>query len=304
MDSHIRSLGLAIFILYSACSSQRVVALDCAALVQSTARSESVEYSHGNLWRIDALDGHINYLFGTIHLTDPRVTQLPSPVAEALDNSDIFGMEVVLDSDAIVAMSQAMRLVDGNSLQKILGLELFESTAELLGRYGVTMQAIQSLKPWAAFATLSLPPAQSAVPLDMLLMFEAQRQGKPIFGLEVIDEQIAVLDTLTDSDQLELLRRAVCHYDEFQADIETMVEHYIARDLGAVMRMALRYRSPLQDRFLDALLWQRNRRMVAKMVPRLDTGGAFIAIGALHLPGPGGVLDILSKRGYSIESIH
>ena len=70
------------------------------------------------------------------------------------------------------------------------------------------------------------------------------------------------------------------------------------------MQMALRYRSPLQERFLELLLWQRNRRMAGRMLPHLEAGGAFIAIGALHLPGVGGVLDILSGHGYTVESIH
>ena len=186
----------------------------------------------------------------------------------------------------------------------MLDSALFNGTAKLLERYGVATHAAQKLKPWAVFTTLSLPPAQPAVPLDMFLMASAQRLNKPVFGLESIEEQIAVLDALSDSDQVELLRQTVCHYDEFQVDVDTMIEHYLARDLGAIMQMALRYRSPSQDRFLDLLLWQRNRRMAARILPHLQEGGAFIAIGVLHLPGLGGVLDILSSHGYTIESVY
>jgi len=256
------------------------------------------------LWRIESVDGQINHLFGTIHLTDPRVTDLPHPVVKALNNSVSFGMEVVLDIDAIGTMSKAMYLAEGKSLAKILKPALFAATIRLLDRYGVAAEAAQKLKPWAAFTTVSLPPGQSGVPLDMFLMFAAQQDRKSIFGLETIDEQLAVFNTLAMSDQVELLNQVVCHYDEFQADVETMIEHYLARDLAAIMQMAVRYRSPLQERVLEVLLWQRNRRMAARMLPHLHKGGAFIAIGALHLPGIGGVLDILSEHGYSIEPIH
>lgn len=134
----------------------------------------------------------------------------------------------------------------------------------------------------------------------MLLTFEARRLRIPVFGFETVDEQIEVLDNLCLADEVELLRDVVCHYDEIQSDIEMMITYYLAQDLDALMQMALCYRSPLQDRFLEVLLWKRNRRMV----PHLIAGGTFVAIGALHLPGPGGALDFLRKRGYTLEPIY
>ena len=217
-------------------------------------------------------DGRKSHLYGTIHLGDPRVVDLAQPVVQALNGSSSFGMEVVFDVDAIMTMSKAMNLASGKSLGGMLDPALFTGATKLLERYGVATYAAQKLKPWAVFTTLSLPPAQPAVALDMYLMASAQQLNKPVFGLESIEEQIAVFDALSDSDQVELLLQTVCHYDEFQADVDTMIEHYLARDLGAIMQMALRYRSPLQDRFLDLLLWQRNRRMAARMLPHLTRG--------------------------------
>jgi uncharacterized protein YbaP (TraB family) len=304
MASHVFRLRSAVGIFFWICLAPGALALDCVQRIHSNQRFESAGYSHANLWRVATAGGQVNYIFGTIHLADPRVTRLPRAVAEALSNSESFGMEVVLNSSAIATMSKAMHFVDGLSLEQFLEPELLARTAELLDRYGVSTRVARTLKPWAAFTTFSLPPGQITVPLDLLLMLEAERRGKLVFGLETIEEQIGVLDTLSNVDQADLLRAAVCHYDELQADIETLIKHYVAQDLGAVMQMTLRYSSPLQDRFLDVLLWQRNRRMADKMTSYLRHGGAFIAIGALHLPGHGGVLDILSKRGYTIESIN
>ncbi|HJP35659.1 MAG TPA: TraB/GumN family protein, partial [Gammaproteobacteria bacterium] len=155
----------------------------------------------------------------------------------------------------------------------------------------------------AAYTTLSLPPGKTAMPLDLLLLRVARQGGKEVFGLESIGEQVAVFDGLAISDQTELLEQAVCHYGEFQSEIEKMIGHYVSRDLSAMMRMSMRYRSPLNDRFLDVVLWQRNRRMAERMLPHLQKGGAFIAVGALHLPGVDGVLDLLVKRGYDVQPI-
>ena len=297
-------LGIIGLVFCRVCFYQPVQAYDCPERGESGLPAEIAGFSFGNLWRVETDTGAINHVFGTIHISDPRISQLRQPVAQALNDSASLGMEVVLDRGAISTMSSAMQLADGNSLKKILPPDLFAATAMLLGRYGVSARATEQLKPWAAFVTLSLPAKRFGVPLDMLLMQRAERAGLSIFGLETVAEQIGVFENLSDADALDLLREVVCRYEENQADIETMIELYLAEDLGALMQMSLRYPSSLQDRFLDVLLWQRNRRMVLNMVPYLETGGAFIAIGALHLPGPGGVLDLLSKRGYTIEAIH
>jgi uncharacterized protein len=281
------------------------LAFDCPKLVRSAVRVEEVAYPRGLLWRIESADGRISHLFGTIHIADPRVIELPPGVVKTLRGSGSFGMEVLLDAAAMQQMSTAMFHGGGQSLEGDLDAELFDRTAKLLGRYGVSGDAAQRLKPWAAYMTLSVPPGGAGgIPLDLFLLSLARERGITAFGLESADEQVAVFDTLTPSDQRELLVETVCHYDEFQAEIEEMIAHYVARDLGAMMRMALRYRSPLHDRLMQVLLWRRNRLMVRRMLPRLEEGGAFIAIGALHLPGLGGVLDLLHERGYSVVSVY
>lgn len=280
------------------------MAFECPALVRSGETAESAGYDSGLLWRVRAADGAINHIFGTIHLSDPRVTALHTPVRDALHASKRFAMEVLLDAEALQRMSQSMYYGDGQSLKEALDAEVFERTVELLLRYGVTAQAARNLKPWAAYTTLSLPPAQSGMPLDLALLEEARANGKAVAGLETIDEQIAVFDGLTTAEQAELLVMTVCHYGLLQGEVEEMIRHYLARDLTAMMQISIRYASPLQDRFLDILLHQRNHRMVARMQKTLAEGDAFIAIGALHLPGSQGILNLLRNQGYELERIY
>lgn len=279
-------------------------ALECPELIASSTQYKKAPYAHGILWRVESPGHSISHVFGTIHLSDPRVTELPPKVAEIFQGSDSFGMEVLLDADAILEMSAAMFYSGNQSLEKDIDPDLFDDAVELLGRYGVSAEVARRLKPWSAFTTLSLPPGKAGAPLDLLLLTLAEQGGKSVFGLESIKEQVDVFERLTMSDQRDLLAEAVCHYDEFQTEIEEMIGHYLAQDLDAMMRMSMRYRSPMHDRFMDSLLWQRNRRLAERMLPHLQQGGAFIAIGALHLPGIGGVLDLLNKRGYAITPIH
>jgi len=283
--------------------TEAVAALVCPDLERATKEIDSGGFPGGLLWRIESDNGAENYIFGTIHIADSRVTQLDSSVADALRSSPHFMMEVMLDIEAVQRMARAMHFTDGGSLSHLLDRDLFERAVELLGRYGVTREAANTLRPWAAYTTLSLPPGQNAPPLDLLLMNEATATGKSAAGLETLDEQVAVFNSLSDEEQVELLTLTICHYATFQSEVEEMITHYEARDLAAMMRMSVRYESALQDRFMDLLLRQRNFRMVDRMRPRLDAGGSFIAIGALHLPGREGVLNLLQTAGYRVTRV-
>ncbi|MGR9089273.1 MAG: TraB/GumN family protein [Gammaproteobacteria bacterium] len=279
-------------------------AFDCPELEYGAQTVDPGGYPAGLLWRVEAPSGGESYVFGTIHISDPRVTRLHPAVSEAFARSAHFTMEVVFDAGTVRKMARAMYFQDNQALSQLLPDDLYERVVALLAGYGVSGAAASKLKPWAAYTTLSLPPDQHATPLDLMLLNAAQAAGKTVSGLETLDEQIAVFDDLSERDQLELLELTICHYDSFQAEVAEMIAYYETGDLAGMMRMAVRYESPSQERFMDVLLRQRNHRMVERMRKRLERGGAFVAIGALHLPGPEGVLKLLQSDGFSITRVY
>jgi uncharacterized protein YbaP (TraB family) len=101
-----------------------------------------------------------------------------------------------------------------------------------------------------------------------------------------------------------MLREIVCHYEVMQGEVEAMIEAYAAHDLDALSHLGLRHAGGDRQTFIDALLWQRNARMVERLLPVLETGRAFIAVGALHLPGERGLLGLLARRGYALEALY
>jgi uncharacterized protein YbaP (TraB family) len=281
----------------------QVFGLDCAPLEFADPVSSPVEYSHGLLWRVESQSGAQSYLYGTIHLSDPRVTDVANPIQTKIRASQRFVMEVVLDSNALTTMSQAMVLPAGETLGDIVGSDLLLGSATLLGRYGLAGAAVNRLKPWAAYITLALPPDRSGMPLDLVLSEIARRSDVETFGLERIEDQIEIFDSLPISIQVGLLSSAVCHYDTISSEMEGLIKSYLASDLASMMNTALRYRSAEIDRLMEAVLWRRNRTMADSMVPYLELGDAFIAVGALHLPGADGILDLLVRRGYIVAAV-
>lgn len=295
-----------VLLLASLLTPDPLSALECAPLVLAKATQTALPYGKGLLWKVSRGAGKPSYLFGTMHVGDAEIVDLPSEVSTVLQASSRLILEAELNALDTMEFSKLMIYADGGRLSDALGEELFERTVALLLRYGITRGSAATIKPWAAYLTLSMPPA-NGVALDLVLAQRAAEQGMPVYGLESLKEQSEVLSTLPLSDQIALLKDTVCHYQAVQEDVQAMKKMYLQRDLAGLMAMADKYEiaeSARYRRLLEALLWSRNKRMVERMQPYLDEGNSFIAIGALHLPDTKGVLALLAARGYRVVAVY
>ena len=106
-----------------------------------------------------------------------------------------------------------------------------------------------------------------------------------------------------------LLREAVSTANRLEADTAAITRHYLAGDLSAAWALHLETRSAdpkvrqLQDALSEALIGARNRLFVERMMPLINEGGVFIAVGALHLHGEQGVPALLEARGARVERV-
>lgn len=270
------------------------------------ARAEGI--TRGLLFEI-AIDGVTpSHLFATIHSEDPRVIQLPPPVQAAFDGAQAFVMEAIPDDSAALRAMSLMSYSDGRSLKQVLPASLYRETVKVMASRGLSEEAIRDFKPWALVTLLSTPPSATGEFLDIRLYRDAQAQGKPTVGIETIEEQIALLDGLSEADQVALLRETLATYPELGEIFQRLVAAYVRRDLSALVQLSdmyARWGSPeLAERFRRTAVDERNRRMAERMRPQLAEGGRFIAVGALHLPGPGGLLQRLLDQGYTVRPVY
>ncbi len=265
------------------------------------------KYTKGLLWKIDAPGARSSWLFGTIHSEDRRVTVLPEAVTKAFDAAGRFTMEAVIDGEGIVHMAEAMFFNDGRTLEQVIGGKLYDETIKTLTARGIATLGVEKQKPWAAMMALSMPPPKTGEYLDLILQQRAAQQNKPVSGLETVQEQVAVFDELPLPDQIALLRQAVQEQDSFDKDLEEMIGRYLARDIAALAEAGAKHK-PDDDRLyrsvMDRLLTRRNTRMAARLGPILREGNAFVAVGAAHLPGDTGLLNLLEKAGYRVTRVY
>ena len=296
------------FLLPGFLTQQAHAELACQPLVLANSQVElPTHHKRGLLWKITRIGLEPSYLFGTMHLPDPEITNLPRVVLEALDNSMSVTLEVKIDPENVADVSKTMNYSDGTKLKEKVGDDLYARTIPLLEKYGYHEAMVQHMKPWAAYLSLSLPPSQGGLPLDMVILKRGMQFKAKIHGLETLEEQLGIFESMQDDEQTQLLQETVCNYKTLQADIQEMKTLYVNRDLAGLAQMPEKY-APQEagdyEELMQKLIPDRNKRMVDRMQDRLLEGRAFIAVGALHLPGEDGILGLLEAQGYSVTPIY
>ena len=289
----------------------RIAAAALGALVLAAAPSATAQrFDRGLLWSVSGSGAAASYVFGTIHVGDPRVTQLPPPVARALAESGSVTVEAELEPSSLVAVADRMVFLDGRDLPGVAGAELYQKAAGLTEKLGLPEPAVRMFRPWALALMLSVPPQNPADVLDVVLAAAARARGKPVYELEGLEEQVRIFDGMPEADQVTLLRQAVDEYERMPRMTGRLIEAWLARDLAGMRRIGEEAGGDtaearrLQETFNRRLLNERNVRMAERMASRLREGRAFIAVGALHLQGERGVLAELERRGWRVTRVY
>jgi len=278
------------------------------------------------LWRID---GPVpSYLYGTVHVPDPRVLELPEVVRRALNASDVFNGEIPLDAGTQASMLSKVMLPAGQNLRSIIGEDVFARLVRVVGNVlggrvppgaaDILAVMLSPMKPWAVMSQVELLeflPDLSAgrQPLDAMLYGMADQAGKMLGALETVDEQVAVFEGFSNEEQVRMLVSALDDLEKPRqgglSPTQELVNLYLAGDLdrlAAEVHKQYPEDQALNKKIVTRVVDERNTKMAAKIAElcaKKPVRSYFFAVGALHYPGETGLINQLTKKGFKITRL-
>ena len=293
---------------------------DPALVAKIRAEADKTLNGQGLLWKIEKDGRQPSYLFGTMHMTDPRVTSLTPEAQKAFDASGTVVIETteILDEAkmlaSIMAKPELMMFTDATTLKSLLSPADAEIVDKALTARGIPPASVAKMKPWMLSAMLALPAceiarkAEGAPVLDVKLAQDAQAAGKQLDGLETVADQLEAMASLPMSFHMKGLVDTLKLGDQMDDVIETMIVLYLKGDTGLFWPLFRAVLPGADDdkqgyvEFEEKMVTSRNKVMVERAEPILERGSTFIAVGAMHLPGEQGVIELLRKAGYAVTA--
>ncbi len=248
------------------------------------------------------------YLLGSVHVLKPSESELPPEVLSAYTHAHALVMEVPLSDlsvGSLLSLTVALgTLPQGKTLAAALGPALYADLSAHAKPLGLDPAFLSHFQPWLAALTVEqLELAKAGFDVDsgadMQLARRAQADHKPIIGLETAKDQLSLFARLTDAQQREFMQYTLQDADDAPREVESMVGAWRDGDTGALEK-ALHEGFDQFPALYRALTTDRNRKWLAEIQPLLrDNQDYLIVVGALHLVGRDGVIELLRRRGYA-----
>lgn len=260
------------------------------------------------LWQISGKDlREPSYLFGTMHVLCAEDAQLSPALKQIIAGCKKIYFEIDMDNmEEMMGALKYIRMNDGVKLSDLLTPEEYARFEAFLKKAKTPIPAgmLNRFKP----AMISSLLGESAMDckekdgMEKQIMKEASTYDKPIMGLETVEYQAGLFDSIPYAMQAKDLMKYIDSTDQYKVTTRLLIEVYRQQNLDR-MDSLVRVSDPGMNNYMDLLLYNRNQNWVRQMPGIMMEGNLLFAVGAGHLPGENGVLNLLRKRGYKITPL-
>ncbi len=280
----------------------------------------SLKAQNSLLWKIEGNDlEKPSYLYGTMHSQDKRVHDLGKLAVPYIEASDAVALELVIDSTDILRMMMTMfseMMMKDTTLQDLYEEEEYEMVKNYvtteLGMFAILLK-IDQMKPlYISLFVEEMSTLDSQIghemdmALDQFFQLVGEQKGKKLIGVETFEEQMGAFNRIPLKEQAAMLLTAVQSEQNGtvpDSSIQTLMHYYLEQDLDGLMEWYNKEKNYAETSFDTIILLERNYRMADRMDKIIQSQATFIAVGALHLPGEDGLIQLLSKKGYTLSPV-
>ena len=274
------------------------------------------------LWKVTGRDTcKPSYLFGTIHLETSKYIDSVPGLRDAISSVDAVYGEIQMDSltDNDVMMRAAKNLIapPDSTIDKLLTKEEYQLVDSVVNSYFmgmVTLETLSKLKPVALSGQLGVMQMKKYFPeqlglndvIDVAVQAAGRELGKRIGGLETTEMQINMLyGTPLDVQAQELVNFCRMDNDIINYSKE-LCDAYHAQDLDTLEKLLLLEEAGVDEmanEIIEKLAYERNRRWMNTITEIIPRESMLVAVGAGHLVGKDGLIELLRRDGYTVEPV-
>jgi uncharacterized protein len=293
-----------------------------AAYQKIISAAKAIPNGEGLLWRIEKAGVQPSYLFGTMHSTDPRLDGQMNRIKPLIARSKSVAVEISelvtpgLKEKASLEIAKAGVATSGNALEGLYPIQNRTLVEASLLQRGISLERAQRLDTWFLIVALSSPQCErerrtlGLISVDEKIGLAGAKAGKNPVGLEKLEDQIAVLRKIGGFNPSIALIETARSTQRIADMRETMTQAYVGDRLGELTALSrvteiLSGEAPGAEskRFTRSLLDDRNIVMRDQSKLLLEKGGAFIAVGALHVSGEAGLVSLYRQMGYRVSVV-
>lgn len=287
-------------------------ALSLAAALLVSTLSAAAAAQPVTMWQVEGETNRV-YLLGSVHLLRESDHPLPAIIDDAYADAEALVMELDmddLDAGLVQTLTNRLGMIQGDrTLKDLMGEARYAEAAAAAEALDIPLDMMAKAEPWYAAVTveqlvlmrIGFNPFYG---VELYMTRQAERDGKPIEGLETIEDQLGFLDGLSPEAQNDLLIQTLEEGAGISLLMDDMIDAWRTGDVAyledAILAEMARY-----PEIYDAIVVERNRRWVDAITALLDDEDDYLVIvGALHLIGDDGVPAMLEERGIATGQMH
>lgn len=279
-----------------------------AAGLLTAALTFSQTTPHTLLWRISGKGiTRPSYLFGTMHILCASDARLTDSLKAAIAVCDEVYFEINLsDMSDMLNSIKYMRMNDSKKLSDLLKPDEYARVKDYFAKHSslLPFSMLERFKPMLISGLIEEQglDCRTTDGMELMIMQELKTEKKPVNGLETAAFQAGLFDSIPYEQQAKELVNYIDSADENKKATRQLAELYIHQDLDSIGQLSDKD-DPGMSGYMDLLLYNRNRKWARELDTLLPGKSLLIAVGAAHLPGKEGVIELLRREGYTVDPV-
>ena len=259
------------------------------------------------LWKVSGKGlSRPSYIFGTMHILCAGNAHLSQALKNVIHDCDRIYFEIDMDNmSELMGAFHYLTMSDGKKLSDLLKPDEYDRVKRYFDKHSVMPFAMMTrFKPYFVSSLIEeqLMTCEKKNGMEEMIMKESRKYHRDIRGLETAAFQASLFDSIPYEKQAKDLVNYIDSIDNYKKATDEMLQVYLKQDLKELDKL-MQKSDPGMDEYMDLLLYNRNRRWVQKMPGLMAKESLLFAVGAGHLAGEKGVLQLLRKEGYTLTPI-